>query len=108
MDLRKLLPPPSPPVLPYRLVVDLLEQATTKPLFGQPKITFPRLVAVQLRAYELGAIVGYVYHDAVDKIALTFMSPGYEPAALLGDLHRDADERISWYDVAAQMWLKTS
>lgn len=98
MDLRKLLPPPTPPVLPYALVLDLLERAATKPLFGQPKITYPRLIAVQLRAYELGAIVGYVYHDALDKIALTFMSPGYEPAGLLGDLRANADERVSSFN----------
>lgn len=98
MNLRNLLPPTTPPVLPYLLVVDLLEGAATKALFGRPKLTYPRVVAVQLRAFELGAMIGYVYHDRLEQLASTFMTPGHEPAGLLHELRSDADDRIAWYE----------
>jgi hypothetical protein len=102
VNLRKLLPPTTPPVLPYELLVDLLESAATKALLGRPRVTYPRLIAVQLRAFELGAIIGYLYHDALEKLAPTFITPGHEPAGLLHELRGDADNRMIWYESMTQ------
>jgi hypothetical protein len=102
VDLRKLLPPTTPPVLPYELVVNLLEGAATKALFGRPKVTYPRVIAVKLRAFELGAVIGYVYRDALEKLAPTFMTPGHEPTGSLRTLRGAADDRVIWYD---SYWL---